>query len=116
MYKVIVAGGRDFTDYCLLSATLHRLLSQKRNVEIVSGMARGADSLALRFAKENHIPVKKFPANWDVDGNSAGYKRNLRMAEYADACVCFWDGKSKGTADMIRVARLNNLQVRVIKY
>jgi hypothetical protein len=38
------------------------------------------------------------------------------MAEYADAFVCFWDGESKGTADMIRVARVYKLQVRVIKY
>jgi hypothetical protein len=116
MFKVIIAGGRNFSDYDLLSSNLHRLLSKKIEVEIVSGMARGADSLALQYAKENSIPVKKFPANWDKDGNSAGYKRNVQMAEYADACVCFWNGKSKGTADMIRVARLYKLHVRVIKY
>ena len=116
MFKVIVAGGRDFSDYNLLSTTLHYLLSQKSNVEIVSGMARGADSLGLRYAEENHIRVKKFPANWDRYGNSAGYKRNVQMAEYADACVCFWDGNSKGTADMIRLARVFKLQIRVIKY
>jgi hypothetical protein len=116
MFKVIVAGGRNFSDYDLLSSTLHRLISKKCEVEIVSGMARGADSLALRFANENNLVVKKFPANWDRHGNSAGYKRNVQMAEYADACVCFWDGESKGTADMIRVARVYGLQIRVIKY
>ena len=116
MFKVIVAGGRDFSDYDLLCTTLHHLLSKRSDVEIVSGMARGADSLALRYAEENHIRVKKFPANWDRDGNSAGYKRNIQMAGYADACVCFWDGMSKGTADMIRMARFYKLQVRVIRY
>ena len=116
MFKVIVAGGRDFSDYDLLCTTLHHLLSKRSYVENVSGMARGADSLALRYAEENHYRVKKFPANWDMDGNSAGYKRNVVMARYADACVCFWDGKSKGTADMIRVAKFYRLAFRVIKY
>jgi hypothetical protein len=116
MFKVIVAGGRDFSDYQLLCSTLNHLLSRKTDVEIVSGVARGADSLAIRYAGEKKIPVKKFPADWDRDGNSAGYKRNVVMAEYADACICFWDGISKGTADMIRVANDYGLQVRVIKY
>ena len=116
MFKVIVAGGRDFSNYDLLCTTLHHLLSKRSDIEIVSGMARGADSLALRYAEENHIRVKKFPANWDRDGNSSGYKRNIQMARYADACVCFWDGKSMGTADMIRVAKLYKLQLRVIRY
>ena len=116
MFKVIVAGGRDFTDYALMSSTLQHLLSGKRDVEIVSGVARGADSLAVKFASESNIPVKRFPADWDNHGNSAGYKRNVVMAEYADACVCFWDGKSKGTADMIRVANFYRLALRVIKY
>ena len=116
MFKVIVAGGRDFTDYALLSSTLQHLLSKRSDVLIVSGVARGADSLAIQFASDNGLPVIKFPANWHTHGISAGFKRNIQMAKFADACVCFWDGKSKGTADMIRVARLYSLQVRVIKY
>ena len=116
MFKVIVAGGRDFTDYALLQSTMQHLLSEKSDIEIVSGVARGADSLALQFAAQNHLPVKKFPANWHLCGKSAGFKRNKEMAEYADACVCFWDGKSKGTADMIHQSNLNKLQLRIISY
>ena len=48
MFKVIVAGGRDFTDYALLSSILQHLLSGKCDVEIVSGVAKGADSLAVK--------------------------------------------------------------------
>jgi hypothetical protein len=116
MFKVIVAGGRDFSDYALLCSTLDHLLSRKTDVEIVSGVARGTDSLAIRYAGEKLIPVRRFPADWDRDGNTGGYKRNVRMAGYADACVCFWDAKSRGTADMIRVAGLYKLEVRVIRY
>jgi len=57
MFKIIVAGGRDFSDYQLLCSTRNHLLSRKTNVEIVSGTARGADSFALRYAGEKEIPV-----------------------------------------------------------
>jgi hypothetical protein len=116
MFKVIVAGGRDFSNYAFLSSTLDRLLSRKSDVEIVSGMARGADQMAVRYARERNLPVSKFPARWGTFGTSAGFERNKAMARYGDACVCFWDGQSKGTAHMILTARHYQLQVRVIKY
>lgn len=116
MFKVIVAGGRDFSDYKLLKSTLDKLFSQRTDIEIVSGMARGADSLAPKYAKENHYPLAKFPAKWKTHGNSAGFERNKVMARYADACMCFWDGKSKGTSHMILIAQHYNLHLRIIKY
>jgi hypothetical protein len=116
MFKVIVAGSRDFSDYKLLKSTLDKLFSQRTDIEIVSGMARGADSLAVKYAKKNHYPMSKFPANWKTEGTHAGFTRNKLMARYADACVCFWDGKSKGTCHMILIARNQNLQLRIIKY
>ena len=116
MFKVIVAGGRNFADYGKLKSTLDYLFSRMSDIEIVSGMAKGADSLAVKYAMEKDIVVKKFPADWDSFGRGAGFKRNTEMARYADACVCFWDGKSKGTAHMIQIARKHNLRLRIIKY
>lgn len=52
----------------------------------------------------------------DLYGKSAGYKRNSEMAEIADALIAFWDCSSKGTKDMIDIAKNKNLLVRVIKY
>lgn len=117
LLKVVVAGGRDFDDYNLLKETLDHLL-QKRlpDVEIVSGAARGADSLGERYAKENNLSVHRRPADWDRYGKSAGYRRNAEMAKYADACICFWDGKSRGTKHMIDLAEKEGLKVRVINY
>lgn len=116
MFKVIVAGGRDFNNYDFLKTTLDKLFSQKGDIEIVSGMARGADTLAVKYASEKQYPLKQFPANWEVHGKSSGYKRNVTMAGYADACVCFWNGTSKGTEHMIGTARRFGLQVRTIRY
>ena len=97
--KVIVAGGRDFDNYDYLCETLNNLdfiIS-----EIVCGCASGADSLGERYAKENGISVKYFPANWGILGKHAGPIRNLEMAQYGDYLVAFWDGKSAGTKNMI---------------
>ena len=115
MYKVIVAGSRDFDDYPLLCWKLDKLLSQKNGeVEIVCGMARGADTLGEQYAKERGIPVRYFPADWRTLGQSAGYQRNVQMAQYADALVAFWDGRSKGTKHMIDTAQRFKLDIRVV--
>lgn len=117
MFKVIVAGGRDFNDYPLLQQKLDTFLQNKLpNVEIVSGRAKGADSMGETYATVNHLKLKVFPAEWDKYGKSAGYKRNKQMAEYANALIAFWDGKSKGTSHMINLATEHNLQIRVVRY
>lgn len=99
--KIIVAGGRDFNSYKLLKKELKSIINNNQNIEIISGGAQGADSLGIQFAKENNIPVKIFPALWDVYGKSAGMIRNKQMAEYGDFLLAFWDGKSHGTMNMI---------------
>ena len=55
--------------------------------------------------KSMDIKLSTSPADWDLDGKSAGFKRNVKMAEYADALVAFWDGESKGTKHMIETAK-----------
>jgi hypothetical protein len=124
--RYIVAGGRDFEDYALLESTLyHEILKHDwchlvRDVTIVSGTARGADSLGERFAKENGIQVDRYPAQWkNPDGSTnrgAGPERNLTMALNADVLVAFWDGLSSGTRDMIHTALAHGLEVHVYRY
>jgi YspA, cpYpsA-related SLOG family len=112
--KVIIAGSRDFTDYLTMSDTL--ALIEIPITEVVCGMARGADMLGFRWANERGIPIKEFPANWDLHGRSAGYKRNEVMANYSDALVAFWDGESRGTKHMIDIATREGLKVWVVRY
>jgi len=73
--------------------------------EVVSGRAPGVDRAGEDYALYLGIPVKLYPANWSKHGKSAGYKRNEKMAEYADALIAIWDGKSKGTQHMINIMR-----------
>jgi len=100
--QVIIAGSRTAWKYDDLIMAVQE--SGFDITEVVSGCAPGADRLGERFAKQYNIPVKKFPADWNKHGKSAGVLRNLEMAEYAEALIALWDGKSKGTAHMIKAA------------
>lgn len=104
-YKIIIAGGRHFNDYSLLKAKLDHLLQlmDKRDIVIISGCAKGADSLGERYAHENSIEVWKSPADWDTHGKAAGHIRNAEMADNATHLVAFFDGSSPGTKGMIEV-------------
>lgn len=116
-FRVIVAGSRNFDDYELLSDTSDKLLQNKgKDVVIVSGTARGADTLGEQYAAERGFQISRFPADWDRFGKSAGYRRNVQMAENADALVAFWDGVSRGTGHMINIAKEKNLLVRIKYY
>lgn len=115
--RLIIAGGRYFNDYGLLKEKVDYFLSNESgHIEIVSGCARGADSLGERYAKEKGIPVKQFPAKWGQYGKRAGYLRNEEMALYATHCICFWDGESKGTKHMIDISKKQNLNLRIVRY
>lgn len=119
IYKIIIAGGRDFMDYNLLKEKVNKILQEKKvthKIVIISGCARGADTLGLCYASENAFDVEEYPAEWDKYGKKAGYMRNVEMAENADALIAFWDGKSKGTKHMIDIATERNLPIRVIRY
>lgn len=116
-FKVIIAGTRDFADYELLKSKCDYILRQKvadNNIVVISGTARGADRLGERYARERGFLIQKFPADWDRDGNAAGPIRNAKMADNADALIAFWDGKSRGTANMIETAKSRGLMVRVV--
>lgn len=131
--KVIVAGSRHITDYQLVSQIISNTID-KYNIqvtEIVSGCAGGVDSLGEQWALENGIKVEPMPAEWDdltapnalIKTNKwgkeynarAGYQRNEAMAIYGDVLIDIWDGKSRGSKDMIACATRHGLLVLVYK-
>lgn len=114
--RIIIAGGRDFNDYQMLLNNIRPLLDYDQTIEIVSGCAPGADKLGEKFADFFELPISKFPANWSKHGKAAGPIRNLEMAKYADELIAFWDGKSKGTKNMIDTATKQGLKINVIIY
>ena len=118
-YRVIIAGGRYFNNYQLLKERCDFYLQSKKrshNVIIVSGHASGADSLGEQYANEEGFDTQLFPADWNKHGKAAGPIRNAEMAEVADALIAFWDGKSRGTANMIQLAKDKGLKVAIVYY
>jgi len=134
MFKVIIAGGRTFADYELLKNKSDFILSKiKDSIQIVSGTADGADKLGEQYRKERGYSLQEFPAPWnEIEGKplhqigirkdgkkywkAAGHFRNAQMAEYADGLIAFWNGKSRGTQNMIELAKLQNIKVAVVRY
>ena len=107
-YRLVVAGCRDFHDYSVASSEITKhlqTLDADYSVIIVSGCAEGADKLGERYAAEHNLTVERFPAEWDKYGKYAGPRRNAQMAQVADAVFVFWDGKSRGTKNMIENAK-----------
>jgi hypothetical protein len=111
--KVIIAGSRDIIDKQVLGSAIADSKWFEQLDEIVSGGARGIDTLGEGFAKEYNIPVKQFPADWDRYGRGAGFIRNEDMARYSDALIAVWDGKSKGTGHMIDCMKKLNKSIFV---
>ncbi len=135
MYKLIIAGGRDFNDEPVMIAAFNKFVResglQDSNVEVVSGTAKGADSLGAELAKSNGIALKEFPADWKnlavtpcrIKAGAygqynalAGMNRNKQMGEYADGALIFWNGSSTGTKDMINQMISLRKEVIVVRY
>ncbi|MGM0460969.1 MAG: DUF2493 domain-containing protein [Fibrobacterota bacterium] len=108
--KVAVIGSRSFSSYDILC----RELDTMNITEIVSGGAKGADTLAERYAAEKSIPVKKFLPDWKKHDKGAGIQRNKKIVDYADRVIAFWDGRSRGTQSGIDFARKAGKDLRVI--
>ena len=99
--KLIIAGGRDlYIDNKELFEIIDKFGILYDIKEIVSGCAAGIDSCAIEFAEYHNVKLKRFPADWAKYGRLAGPRRNLQMAEYADALLLIWDGKSSGSKNM----------------
>jgi hypothetical protein len=128
--RVLVCGGRDFTDKALLYNTLYALCEEfglksepdeygnwlPNNLTIIHGAAPGADSLADDWAIVNWCPFQRYPADWNAYGKAAGPIRNRQMlAEgHPDIVIAFPTPKSRGTWDMVNISTKAGVPVRVI--
>ncbi len=119
--KVIIAGSRTLNHQPTIDGVISRAFNgwlaadpshwtKYYRPEIVSGGAHGVDFCGEQFAKKADFVLTVFPADWEKHGKAAGFIRNQQMAEYADALIAVWNGRSKGTFDMItRMFKLNKL-------
>ncbi len=122
--RIIVAGGRDFDDeekfFNVMESELKEIRKHHDVIEIVSGHCSGADALGEKFAQKENLLLKTFPAQWNKFGRAAGPMRNAEMCRYAKQdsgmLIAFWDGRSRGTKNIIRKALGCNLKVTIAYY
>lgn len=109
--RVLVCGGRGFSDCQSVFDTLDNLARKEIVDCIIEGDAPGADRIAGAWAKRRRVDLRLFPAEWQKHGKAAGPIRNQRMLEVGkpDLVVAFPGGS--GTADMVRRARAADVEV-----
>jgi hypothetical protein len=119
MNKIIIAGTRTFEDFELLEHETKKFILENDislPISIVSGKAKGADSLGEIFAKKYNFPIIEKPADWEKLGRRAGPIRNEEMAKISNFAIIFWDGKSRGSANMAELAEKYKLTFKIVRY
>jgi len=113
--KLAIIGSRSFNDVAFISSELDKLFESNRLDLIVSGGARGADSIGTEWARSKGIPCKVHLPDWDRYGKSAGFIRNELIINDCDAVIAFWDGKSRGTLHSINLAKKKGRELTILK-
>lgn len=117
--QLIIAGGRDFTNKELVVERLQAMEQLglfPNGVELICGMAKGADQLGFDVFHEASLTIHAFHPDWDGLGKRAGFVRNAQMGDAADMALIFWDGHSRGTKHMIQYMEKLNKRVYLVRY
>lgn len=121
--RTIIAGSRPPKDFELkiehyqwFSKIINKYKSDISR--IISGGARGIDQFAIKYAKENEIPINIIHPDWETFGRKAGIYRNSQMVYIAEALIAVWNGKSKGTLNTVNLSlKSDNIRkIHIIKF
>lgn len=111
--KVLICGSRGINDGAVVAQAVAQ--SEMAPTHIVSGGARGVDTLARLYAQSNGIEFTEYVADWNKHGKRAGFLRNVTMVDVVDAVIAVWDGASRGTKHSIDYATSQGKQVFVLR-
>lgn len=117
--NLAIVGCRDYDDETFIYESIDKFLKEnsvvKNELAIVSGGARGVDTIAEEYADKNNIQKIIFPAEWSTYGKQAGFIRNYKIVDHADHVLAFWNGVSKGTNHTIELAKHKGIPINVIR-
>ena len=109
--RTIIAGSRKCPHYHLVCQAVEE--AGWEITTVISGCAKGVDSLGEQYAVVHGIPVERHPADWNRLGRAAGPLRNHEMAQCAEALIAVLYSGSRGTENMIQEARKAGLKIHV---
>ena len=113
---LMVTGSRRHNDWGLIRSVLDMFVQDYGHPNLViHGDANGADTFAQIWAQNNHLPIRKYPAEWHIHGKKAGPMRNTEMVNVATHCYAFPLEDSKGTWDAVKKAKEKGIIVQVIE-
>ena len=116
MIKLMVCGSRGITNEQFVFNAIDEYVAELNDdVIIIEGEARGVDSIAKKWALTHNKQIMSFPAQWDLYGKSAGFRRNYDMVKACDYCLVLWDGQSKGTKHDIDLCVKWNKPYKVVR-
>lgn len=119
MIKIGIIGSRSINDFTLIENKVNIIIKNKdleyNNIIIVSGGAKGVDSLAEMFAKKFNIATEIYIPDWKKYGRSAGMIRNGDIVKNSDIVIVFWDGVSKGSLYTIEKCKKNKKEYFLFK-
>ena len=118
---VIVCGSRDVQP-TVRNTVVEVLNSLEKPFDMYSGGAKGIDTMAVDWAKQNNIVYKEYYPDWKNKGKAAGYYRNAEMMSDAiSKCgvenvsvLAFWNGRSSGTKHMIELAEKYSTKLSIV--
>jgi predicted Rossmann fold nucleotide-binding protein DprA/Smf involved in DNA uptake len=107
--KLLIIGSRSITDFDLSPYITPEVDT------IISGGARGVDSLAEKYADDHRLSKYIMRPRYDLFGRVAPIRRNEQMVDMADAVLIIWDGYSKGTQHTLKYAKKMGKSFTLIK-
>lgn len=113
--KIMVCGSRTINDEKLIFSKLDDILIDYPNMVLISGNAKGVDSIGEKWAKSHDIQIELYKPDWQKYGRAAGIIRNKVMVENSDFVVIFWDGVSKGTKSDIDFCKKLNKSFLLVR-
>lgn len=118
--KVIIAGTRNLKISYETVSDLLRDAFKDLDISIdtpcivLSGHSGRMDVLGEQYAYENWFPIIEYSPKWKEYGKVAGPIRNQEMVNKADALILIWDGKSRGSLDVLTKARKKRLIIKEV--
>lgn len=112
-FKLAVVGSRNFADRVVLDRVLDGYRATHPDLTIISGAARGADTLAADYARKHSLGLVEYAQAEDIQAIASGPLRGRQIVDAAEEMVAFWE-ESRGAKSSIELARKKGIPVRVV--
>lgn len=112
--KIAIIGTRECGNINLEQEIINRMLIF-RNDTIISGGARGIDTLAAMYARKHGMKLLEFRPDYATYGRGATFVRNRMIVDVADVVIAFWNGTSRGTKYTINYAKKKHVPIIIIR-